>query len=609
LPSLSAAARDARETLQRFPAVLFAALVAAAIGMIMAGRSGSNDVLTGILAAASLGLPLFLATAIAAERTESRTLSIVLAALGLAILVGFAFAWLHWSDAIQVRRYAQFSIGFHLLVAYLPYVFVDEPNGFWHWNRTLFLRFLTAALYSAVLYVGLVVALVAIDKLLQVKIPSSAYLRLWIAIAFVFNTWFFLGGVPRDLAALESRRDYPRGLKVFSQFILIPLVIVYLAILTLYLGRILITGQWPSGWIGYLVSGVAAIGILSLLLVHPIREYQENRWVASYARWFYVALLPAIGMLLVSIGKRVAQYGVTEDRYFLAVLSLWLLAIAVTFIVRRATDIRVIPLTLCLLAFATAFGPQGAYAVSRGSQIRHLREVLARYGMLDHDGPRPATAEVPFAARRELSSTLTYLFGTHGTPAVRSVLGAAASDTIKAEATGGPYAQAQWRAAVTMRSLNLDFANPWDSPKGTTFTLYRRASIEVREIPRADYHVRLTGSFPMAFAIDGARWELRVEGRARRLTLWNGGRPLAAFPIDTLVAAARASLASADSTPPPHLTADTPDVRALLTANNYAGVAARDSVRFDSFDADLYLTLKNGRAAERDSSRSGASMR
>ena len=242
LPSLSAAARDARETLQRFPAVLFAALVAAAIGMIMAGRSGSNDVLTGILAAASLGLPLFLATAIAAERTESRTLSIVLAALGLAILVGFAFAWLHWSDAIQVRRYAQFSIGFHLLVAYLPYVFVDEPNGFWHWNRTLFLRFLTAALYSAVLYVGLVVALVAIDKLLQVKIPSSAYLRLWIAIAFVFNTWFFLGGVPRDLAALESRRDYPRGLKVFSQFILIPLVIVYLAILTLYLGRILITG-------------------------------------------------------------------------------------------------------------------------------------------------------------------------------------------------------------------------------------------------------------------------------------------------------------------------------------------------------------------------------
>jgi hypothetical protein len=83
-------------------------------------------------------------------------------------------------------------------------------------------------------------------------------------------------------------------------------------------------------------------------------------------------MLPAIAMLLAAIGKRVFQYGITEDRYFIAVLSLWLTAIAITFIARRNADIRWIPITLSLLAFATAFGPWGAYTVSRDSQLGHL---------------------------------------------------------------------------------------------------------------------------------------------------------------------------------------------------------------------------------------------
>ena len=103
------------------------------------------------------------------------------------------------------------------------------------------------ALYSAVLFAGIAAALAAIDNLLNIQVAGHAYSRLWIVIAFVFNTWFFLGGVPQDLNELEQRRDYPRGLKVFSQFILIPLVAVYATILMVYFARILISGQWPTG--------------------------------------------------------------------------------------------------------------------------------------------------------------------------------------------------------------------------------------------------------------------------------------------------------------------------------------------------------------------------
>ena len=90
---------------------------------------------------------------------------------------------------------------------WLPYLAVSEPNGFWQYNRSLFLRFCLAALYSGVLYVGLVVALFAINQLFKAQIASVVYARLWLTISFVFNTWFFLAGVPRDLPALEEHRE------------------------------------------------------------------------------------------------------------------------------------------------------------------------------------------------------------------------------------------------------------------------------------------------------------------------------------------------------------------------------------------------------------------
>ena len=54
--------------------------------------------------------------------------------------------------------------------------------------------------FSGVLFVGIAIALGALDKLFGVDIEPETYLRIWIVVAFVVNTWIFLATVPEDLA-------------------------------------------------------------------------------------------------------------------------------------------------------------------------------------------------------------------------------------------------------------------------------------------------------------------------------------------------------------------------------------------------------------------------
>src|SRR6267142_1621354 len=161
-------------------------------------------------------------------------------------------------------------------------------------------------------------------------------------------------------------------------------------------------------------------------------------------------------MLLMAIGKRIRQYGITEDRYFIAVLALWLAGIALLYISRRDAGIRVIPMTLCVLAFVTAFGPWGAYSVSLRSQQARLRTFLAQAGVVP-GGRVIRTGEAPFEVRREVSATLTYLIDTHGARSLRSVLGDSAGVGPPDSAAHVVYGQAEQRARAIMNRWGMEY--------------------------------------------------------------------------------------------------------------------------------------------------------
>jgi len=506
-PAIGDVVSAALRTARRFPFVLAVAAIATYAAIELEKHPGSDQDYTRLLATATLGLPLLFALTLVAERRiRSVAIQWLLPAAGVGALLAFWSVWPHWSPALQGLRYVQLSVAFHLLVAFLPYLGFDEPNGFWQYNKALFLRILTAALYSAVLYAGLAVALLALDKLLGITLPGGSYAKLWFVIVFMFNTWFFLSGVPDDFAALNTRTDYPAGLRILTQYVLIPIVTIYLIILTLELGKVLLTRVWPSGWIGYLVTSAAGVGMLSWLLVYPLETRESYAWVKTFTKGFYIALMPSIVMLWMALWKRVAEYGITEQRYFVIVFSVWLAAIALYYTTTHSRSIKVIPASLCALALLTFAGPWGAYTVSRTSQVNRLQGLLARNDLLRDGHLRPATHDVSLADEREISSGFHYLLETDGRASVSSWF----TDSVRPDAHAGAITDtgvlgnaAKVRtqpivvgvepdAATIMTKLHLEYVEPGAYRPSTEFRNYNSAPLAPVPIDGYSYAVRMS---------------------------------------------------------------------------------------------------------------------
>lgn len=593
LPSIDLVLASAARTAARFPLVLATALVAT-VAAIAAIQSGTHPEMERLVATAALGLPLFFATTILAERSGSSVPVKWLAPLaGVAALVAFWALWNDWSSPIQALHLAQLAIAFHLLASLAPYMGRRGTGGFWQYNRILLLRFITAGIYSAVLFAGLAIALLAMNKLFGMHVPERSYAHLWLVIAFIFQSWFFLAGVPEDFAALERLSDYPAGLRVFTQYVLVPLVALYLTILTIYFAKVLLTRQWPNGWIGYLVSSVAGAGILSWLLVYPLEDDRDYAWVKTFTRGFYVALMPAIVMLWLAIYKRVAAYGVTEPRYFLIVLSVWLGGIAVWYTVTRSRNIKVIPASLCALALLTLAGPTGAYAVSRASQVGRLESILARNGLLENGRLRTGQRDVPLRDRREISGSLRYLLETHGA----SAFGAWLPDSIRRTLVDVPPKYgSEDEARKLMSALGLEYVARGTSDADTTSESFGFSSQHSRDaigIAGYAYVLRL----PYWNAGDslkvGSDYMLRLSADSTSLQLSRGTSVALTIPLQAAVDSASAFRRThGNAQVPPgtmRVEAGNGDVSALVYLTQLTGFRHAGGARVISLAGEIFL--------------------
>ncbi len=419
LPSFTALINNISSTCKRFSFAIIAAIIGTVFNILLAhlpfNQTNSHHWYWNVVMSCYLGMLLLIALRVLAERKAfNYNIKFLLQLLGIALAILYYFSLPDEFMMISTIRFVLFAISFHLLIAFIPFITHGEMNAFWQYNKMLFLRILTGAIYTCVLYVGLALALLAIEKLFAINVDRNLYFYLWLILTGVFNTFFFLAGFPNTYADLEESTDYPKGLKIFTQYVLLPIITIYLLILYAYMCKILFTQQWPVGWVSYLVLGFSVAGILSLLLIHPIRYDANNKWMLGFSRFFYFAIFPLLILLFFAIERRISDYGITELRYMVLVLALWLFFIATYFLLSKKKNIKIIPMSLCVLAFLTSFGPWGAFSVSLKSQKGHFVKLMEKNKILLNGKLIKASNQPSFNDRKQISSITEYLVSNHG---------------------------------------------------------------------------------------------------------------------------------------------------------------------------------------------------
>jgi hypothetical protein len=185
-------------------------------------------------------------------------------------------------------------------------------------------------------------------------------------------------------------------------------------ILYAYMFKIIFTGTWPEGWVSWLVLCFSVAGILALLLIWPIREREENKWMKYYAKGFYFALFPLVIMLFLSIRIRINAYGITEGRYYVLLLAAWLACIAAYFLLSKTKSIKVIPVSLFILGILSIHGPWSSFAVSRNSQLSRMEGFLEKNEMISGGKIIPAKGKIPREDESEIGEKVDYLVDVHG---------------------------------------------------------------------------------------------------------------------------------------------------------------------------------------------------
>ncbi len=405
-------------TLKRFYLPILSSIFATILAIILF-ETNFEDIVklryAYLLHISVLAIPSFISVVIVGERYKFSFINKLLLNLGIfGLLVLYYFLLPNYFAEQVIYRGILFTIAIHLIVSYLPFLKKGEFYNFWEYNKKLFERVIITTLYSMVIYGGISIAVLVANYLFDLDIEERLYYDLWVFVVGIFATIFFLSGFPKEYESEDIENTYPVGLKIFTQFVLLPLVTIYFLILYVYIAKILLNGEIPQGITSYLVVIFSILGIFSLLLIYPVQYSTKNRWIRIFAKIFYWAIFPLIILLLISIFKRINQYGVTENRYFILALALWLSGISIFLLINKLENIKIIPISLSIIALLSAFGPWGAFHVSKSSQLKILKKNLEELNIVVDGKINKKFPELSNEESNKISNSVYYIVKNYG---------------------------------------------------------------------------------------------------------------------------------------------------------------------------------------------------
>ena len=380
---------EAKRVIVGFPLVIVSAVLGIAVWNFAIETGIYDYPIVVLIYGLFLGIPIHYAAVIAIESNSSiRFRPWLFLALGVVIhvlIITHLLLSKDFPENMRVTICIFYFITSHLLASFLPFLVGMRKDLFWNFNQWMFSRFALSSIFTGIIAIGLGMAIGAIQLLFGVFEDGQFIGEVLITVCGIFHILFFFAGTPTELNKGNWVVDPPKAFRILVQYILVPLVVLYLSILYIYLAKILFTFDLPKGNVSIWILVFCTLGILTILLAEPFRNMESN-WVGKFAKIFYWLMLPLLVMLWIAICTRVLAYGLTESRALVLYLAIWLTFISLYNGFYKRRSLLAFPISLFIITFLYQWGgPLSAHSISFKSQSSRTEEIMSRDKIDEHE--------------------------------------------------------------------------------------------------------------------------------------------------------------------------------------------------------------------------------
>ncbi|HYF05370.1 MAG TPA: DUF4153 domain-containing protein [Patescibacteria group bacterium] len=405
---------------RRFPVTSVLAVLGTIFGVWVAEKDHNAWALR-ILLTAILFFPVSIAVRQIEKQNYPQWFKIASNVFGLLLLVVF---FVFYSNGHQYfeKDIIRYIMWFGLAVASMsvaPFLkYSRAPIEYWEYNKHIVYAIVFSFAYSAVVFIGLAIALAAVNELFSLNLNPELWLQLWAIIVGLFSTTIFLSKYPTELQT--SGDDFPKEIRLLGGAVGLSLVCIYFLILYSYTLKIVISNEWPKGVISTLIVGFSTVGLITFALLYPL-FLKEKKYKKIFTILF-ASFIPQTFVLFYAVYIRYREYGLTENRYLLIAFGVWLCLVSVYFLVSKFKDLKVIPYSLIVALLIASVSPLSAFNLSERDQFTRLKNLLVANNILIGNQIAPGPHNIPYEVKSKIFSILNYLDRYHGLAAVSKLL-------------------------------------------------------------------------------------------------------------------------------------------------------------------------------------------
>lgn len=262
-----------------------------------------------------------------------------------------------------------------------PFFKQKDENGFW----VFLMKNAKAAVIAGAISVFLLIAinglLFGFSNLFDIEVSNRPYTYSAIICSCTIFPILFFSGIPSIDECLQEAPALNKFQVSTNKFLFLPILSLYIILLYAYIAKIIIQWEMPKGMVSYLVSVSMLLLLLRVTLMHPERIDPKPSFEKKLLKILPTACIPLVILMSVGIMRRISDYGISEDRYYIAAVNIfYYIIIAILLIDKIKCKSRFIAIVFCSMFLIATNGPLSALNVTHRVWMESIKTALAEEG-------------------------------------------------------------------------------------------------------------------------------------------------------------------------------------------------------------------------------------